>query len=137
VRALWWQWLRWRREVRTRLEERRAERRAERALGMREQRFLSLRGLPPRELIRFFYLSMARRADQAGMRRLPGQTPYEYRAELDRRFPDLEPDVEGLTEAFVAARYSPKPVAQEDAEAVKPLWQRVKAALRRRRSQRQ
>ena len=99
----------------------------------RERRFLSLRGLSPRELIRFFYVSVARRAGQAGTRRLPGQTPYEFRAELDRKFPDLEPDLEGLTDAFVAARYSPEPVEQEDAEAVKPLWQRVKAALRRRR----
>ncbi|HSJ53056.1 MAG TPA: DUF4129 domain-containing protein, partial [Anaerolineae bacterium] len=74
-----------------------------------------------------------RRAAQAGQPRRPAQTPYEYEASLGGQFPDLEPDLSGLTEAFVEARYSPEPVEPEDVDRVKPLWQRVKAALRRRR----
>jgi hypothetical protein len=84
-------------------------------------------------MIRYFYLSVARRASQAGQSRAPGETPYEYRAALDRQFPELEPDLEGLTDAFVEARYSQRPVQEEDAQAVKPLWQRIKAILQRRR----
>ncbi len=98
-------------------------------------RFLSLRRLPPQELVRYYYLSAARRATQAGQPRSPEQTPYEYQSSLDQRFPDLEPDLTGLTDAFVQARYSPQPVEKEDAEAVKPLWQRIKTALRRRRTE--
>jgi hypothetical protein len=45
----------------------------------------------------------------------------------------LEPDLEGLTEAFVAARYSRQLVQEGEAEAVKPLWQRIKAILQRQR----
>lgn len=96
-------------------------------------RFFSLRRLSPRNLVRYFYLSTARRASRAGQPREPGQTPYEYRSSLGRRFSELEPDLSGLTEAFVQARYSPRPVEKEDAERVRPLWQRIKAALQRRR----
>jgi hypothetical protein len=84
-------------------------------------------------LIRYFYLSTTRRAAQAGQPRGESETPYEYQASLDQRYPDLEPDLEGLTDAFVQARYSAEPLAKEDATAVKPLWQRLKAVLRRRR----
>jgi hypothetical protein len=45
----------------------------------------------------------------------------------------VEPDLAGLTDAFVHARYSPAPVRDSDAEAAKSLWHRIKAALRRRR----
>ena len=89
--------------------------------------------LPPRELVRYFYLSTARRASRAGQPRRPEQTPNEYRATLDDRFPELEPDLEGLTEAFVRARYSRHPVEEQEAEQAKSLWQRIRSALRRRR----
>jgi hypothetical protein len=130
--ALWARWLAWQHEVQVGLVRRRAERKEARSQPGALRRFFSLRRLPPRELVRYFYLSAARRAAQAGQPRLPGQTPYEYQASLDGRFPDLEPDLAGLTDAFVQARYSRRPVHREDAEAVKPLWQRIKAALRRR-----
>jgi hypothetical protein len=124
-------WSNWRRGVQESLARRRAKRVEETSVGARLARFLSLRRLPPRELVRYFYLSTARRAAKAGQPRRPGQTPYEYKATLDGRFPDLEPDLTGLTDAFIQARYSPQPVQKEDAEAAKPLWQRIKAALQR------
>jgi hypothetical protein len=83
--------------------------------------------------VRYFYLSAVRRAEQAGQARRPGQTPYEYQADLRERFSDLEPDLGDLTEGFVKARYSQHAVEREDAEAVKGPWQRIKAALRQRR----
>ncbi len=133
LRDLWRRWRNWRQGVQVRLVGRRSGRKDQRPIGGRMFRFLSLRGLSPRELIRYFYLSAVRRATQAGQPRRPGQTPYEYRAALSERFSELEPDLTGLTEAFIQARYSYRPVQQGDAEAVKPLWQRIKAALRRRR----
>jgi RsiW-degrading membrane proteinase PrsW (M82 family) len=98
-------------------------------------RFFSLRRLSPRGLIRYYYLSIERRAARAGKPRSPGQTPYEYQASLDGQFPDLEPDLTGLTDAFIQARYSPQPMKEQDAVAVKPLWQRIKSALRNRRTE--
>ena len=133
LRDLWQRLRAWRQGLRDELALRRAARRASTPLAGRLSRLFSPGRLPPREMVRFFYLSAARRAAQAGQPRRSGQTPYEYQDSLDERFPELEPDLEGLTGAFIQARYAPRPVVQEDVAAVKPLWQRVKAALRRRR----
>jgi hypothetical protein len=132
LRGLWQQWHTWQQEAQTRLGQRRA--RGKRALpGLpRPGRFMMLRRLSPRDLVRYFYLSALRRAAQAGQPRRPAQTPYEYRADLDGAFPELEPDLSGLTEAFIVARYSPQPVQPQEAQAVKPLWRRIKEALQRR-----
>ena len=132
LRDLWRRWRGWQSEAREQWARRRATRRRA-APARRPVRLLSLRGLEPRELVRYFYVSAARRAAQAGKPRRPAQTPYEYEASLEEQFPDLEPDLSGLTEAFVEARYGREPVEQEDVKRVKPLWQRIKAALRRRR----
>ena len=132
LRSLWQGWRTWRQGVQAQLARRRAERRGTgRPAGVLSRFFFPGR-LPPRDLVRYFYLSAVRRAAQAGQPRRPGQTPYEYRATLDQQFPELEPDLEGLTEAFVQARYSHRPVPGEQVTAVKPLWQRIKAALQRR-----
>jgi hypothetical protein len=131
-----WRWIQtWRRGVQAQLRQRRIPRVRERAGLPSPFRFLSLRRLSPRQLVRYFYLSTERRAAQAGQPRGKAQTPYEYQAELDRHFPELEPDLEGLTEAFVGARYSRQSVEKEEAAATKTLWQRIKAALLRRRRQ--
>jgi hypothetical protein len=133
LQQLWGRWRAWQQEAQARLAQRRAERRqapslAERLLGLRP-----LRQLSPRELVRYFYVSVERRASQSGQPRRPSQTPHEYESSLRSRYPELEPELRDLTDAFVTARYSPQTVEQEDAQAVKPLWERVKAALRRAR----
>lgn len=133
LRDLWRRWRAWRSEAQAQRRQRRAEWRAERSARVDPFRFLSLGQMSPRELVRYFYVSTARRAAQIGRPRGPGQTPYEYQADLGEQFPDLESDLTGLTDAFVQARYSSQPVQPEDAEAVKPLSQRIKAALKRRR----
>jgi hypothetical protein len=132
LRELWRRWWGWQSGARQQWARRRAEAATE-APGRRPGRTFSLRGLEPRELVRYFYVSAARRAAQAGQPRRPAQTPYEYEATLGEQFPDLEPDLSGLTEAFVEARYGRELMQAEDVERVKPLWQRIKAALRRRR----
>jgi hypothetical protein len=135
VRVLWQRWWSWGQEVQARLVQPRARREREEGMVAGLRRFFFPGRLPPRELIRYFYLSAARRAGQAGQPRRTDQTPYEYQAALDQQFPELEPDLEGLTEAFVEARYSGRTMEKQEAEVVKPLWQRIKAALRLRRVQ--
>jgi hypothetical protein len=134
LRSLWHRWWAWGQQVQDQWALRRDRRQAAGPPAGGLSRLFFPGRLPPRERVRFFYLSAARRAAQAGQPRRSGQTPYEYRASLDEQFPDLEPDLEGLTDAFIRARYSDQPVEQEDAAAAKPLWERVKAALRRRRT---
>jgi hypothetical protein len=125
-------WRAWRQEVQVRLTGRRVLRESSRPITTRLARFFFPGRLPPREQLRYFYLSVERRAAQAGQARRLGETPYEYHDVLEERFPEVEPDLDGLTESFVLARYSDRPVHREDAQAVRPLWQRIKAALRRR-----
>lgn len=141
----WWArlaaWLRglWRRSaglVQAEVTRRRGSRPVRESGTRAPARWPSLRRLAPGERVRFFYLSTVRRAAEAGSPRAPCQTPHEYRSSLEEQFPAVEPELEGLTEAFVAARYSRHSVRAEEADRVKPLWQRIQAALRRARKAR-
>ena len=132
LRGLARQWRTWRQGVQTRLSQRRARRQGALSRIGAPDALFSLRRLPPRELVRYYYLSAVRRAAKAGQPRRPAQTPYEYEAELDRKLPELEPDLSGLTGAFMTARYSPQAVQPEEANAAKSFWQRIKEALQRR-----
>jgi uncharacterized protein DUF4129 len=91
---------------------------------------LRLSRLAPRELVRYFYRSTLRRAAEGGLPRRSGQTPYEYSATLAARLPDAEPDIAELTEVFVVAEYSPRPIDSEDARRARRPWERVRRRLR-------
>jgi hypothetical protein len=46
--------------------------------------------------------------------------------------PDLQPEVDSLTEAFIQARYSRATVDEVQANLVKRYWQKIGRALKRR-----
>jgi hypothetical protein len=93
--------------------------------------WLRLSRLAPRELIRYFYRSTLQRAAAHGLKRRPGETPYEYSATLTNALPDTRPDIAELTDSFVSAQYSPKPIDSEDARRARGPWERMRRALRR------
>ena len=95
-------------------------------------RFIRVNALSPREQIRYFYLSTARRAAEQGVERRQSETPLEYAEDLKESWPDTEIDVEELTEAFLKARYSPQSIEKEDVNPVKRRWKHLRANLRRR-----
>ncbi|HEU5317056.1 MAG TPA: DUF4129 domain-containing protein, partial [Chloroflexota bacterium] len=95
--------------------------------------WLRLRGLSPRELVQYFYISLLQRAGAVGWGRAPGQTPYEYGRELAERLPERAAEVRTVTEAFVNAKYSRRDVAAEDARRVRRPWERVRGDLQVRR----
>lgn len=97
-------------------------------------RFVRLGALPPREQVRYFYLSTLRRAADHGVARQPAQTPLEFVHDLESTWPETEVDVEALTEAFVLARYDVAEISSDKARAVKSIWERIKRALRGRRN---
>lgn len=97
-------------------------------------RFVRLGGLPPREQVRYFYLSTLRRAADQGIVRQPAQTPVEFVQDLQSTWPEAELDVEALTGAFVTARYDAAEISPDEAQQVKSVWERVKRALRGRRT---
>ncbi len=93
-------------------------------------RFTRLRGLSPREQVRFYYLSLVRRAGERGVDRKQSETPLEYTQELRQAWPDVEDDFEELTQSFLAARYSPQAIEKQQALTVKERWNRVRSRLR-------
>lgn len=96
-------------------------------------RFVRLGALPPREQVRYFYLSTLRRAADQGIVRRPAQTPGEFVQELESTWPEAEMDVEALTAAFVTARYDTIEISAGEAQQVKSVWERIKRALRSKR----
>jgi hypothetical protein len=96
-------------------------------------RHLSLRRLSPRERVQYFYLAMVRRGSERGLGRKPAQTPREYAATLDTAVPDANAEIDSLTDAFIEARYSCHDITPDRARTVQSYWERVKAALRKKR----
>lgn len=86
--------------------------------------------LTPREQMLYYYLSVVRRAHRHGIDRRGSQTPHEFSADLAPRLTAAQGDLEDLTAAFVAARYSRHEISEPEAGRIRAGWQRVKAALR-------
>jgi hypothetical protein len=95
--------------------------------------WLHLRRLDARGLIQYFYVSLLQRAARLGWARRPGETPLEFSRELATRLPQQEQALTDLTEAFLRARYSPRPVADADAQRARRPWEEIRGALRLRR----
>ncbi len=93
--------------------------------------FIRINALSPREQIRYFYLSIVRRAKEKGVPRDKNETPLEYSQALKDEFPETEGDVEELTEAFLKARYSPQIVNKEEINPIKKRWKHMRSTLRR------
>jgi hypothetical protein len=92
------------------------------------------RSLSPRQKIRYYYLSVLRRAQEKGIERGSSETPSEFAAELKQEWPEADSEVEAITNAFLKARYSPQPMTGEDIGPVKETLNRIKSTIRKRRS---
>jgi hypothetical protein len=91
----------------------------------------ALPGRDPRRIVLALYTMMAARAAQQGLERRAGQTASEYGLKLREGLPDVSPDVQGLTEAFLRARYSRQVIRAEDAGVARRAWGRIRGQLRR------
>lgn len=118
-----------RRAVRVRLPARRKEGEE----GGLPWRFIRVGSLPPRERVRYFYLSIVRRAGEKGVERMKSETPDEYAHDLKHEWPGAEGEIEALTGAFLEARYSRRDFDEEDVNPVKRAWKEVRATVRGRR----
>ena len=97
-----------------------------------EKRFPSFRlgGLSREDRMVYYYLSILRRAALRGYPRSPSQTPHEYDAKLGSYLPQVDEELDRLTEAFVEARYSKHLVDAAEERQVQADWKTIKAALR-------
>lgn len=89
-----------------------------------------LHRLDPRQRITFFYLAFLRRGAESGLVRGISQTPNEYAARVDVALPEVVPEIDSLTGAFVEARYSAHTVEPAKVSLVKEYWNRIRQALR-------
>lgn len=96
------------------------------------RRFVRLNSLSPRDQVRYFYLSIVKRAGERGMARRQAKTPVEFAEDLKRGWPEVEAEIEELTEAFLRARYSRENIEKEDVNPVKARWKQIKSRLRKR-----
>jgi hypothetical protein len=92
--------------------------------------FLSLRGLDPRQSVRFYFFALLRRGAARGVVRRPAQTPREYSGVLSGEEDRIRSELEEITLAFEEARYSAHPVTPEKARHVRRVWDTIRATLR-------
>lgn len=95
-------------------------------------RFFRINALPPRDQIRYFYLSTVRRARDEGVPRQKSQTPAEYAGDLRHQWPEAGEEIDALTHSFVEARYSKRTFHAEDIGPIKKIWKQVRQQIRRR-----
>jgi len=89
-----------------------------------------LPGRDPRWIVVAIYGMLVVRAGERGLDRRPGQTALEYRQRLRDGVPAAAAEVDSLTDAFVRARYGPRPVERDDASLARRCWGRIRAQLR-------
>ena len=77
--------------------------------------------------IRALYRSLLHWAARQGVARVPSQTPLEHLVLLEQRFPQRQDNLKQITEAYLLARYSRKPVSQEEFDRARKAWQRAVA----------
>jgi hypothetical protein len=92
--------------------------------------YIGLRGLSPRDRVRFYYLALVRRAGEAGLPRQPAETPLEFQDHLGPRLAETRSELESLTGAYMEARYSDHPVSAQAANQARSLWERLRQVLR-------
>ena len=56
--------------------------------------------------------------------------PQRHSMPLPQHLPEAEQDIAELTDAFVVAEYSPRPIGDADAQRARRPWERVRRRLR-------
>lgn len=94
------------------------------------RRIFNLARMNPREKIIYFYLSLIELGGERGIERKPAMTPYQYERQVTRSIPEIDPDLHGLTDTFLEARYSQHNIDQGESDQAGSLWERIKAAIK-------
>lgn len=96
-----------------------------------KRRWFLLGKLSAKEKILYYYLSTLRRAEKCGLNRQKDQTPKEFAFRLNQNIPDMDVEVNLLTETFVHARYSRDVFDNTQASLVKTTGQQIRKVLRK------
>jgi hypothetical protein len=88
--------------------------------------YIRVGALPPREQIRFLYLSLVRQAGKRGLSRPKASTPAEFLQSLKSSWPDAGDDLEALTDSFHKARYEPHEIDKQLLRSAKVAWRNIR-----------
>jgi hypothetical protein len=84
------------------------------------------RGLVHALMVRRVYAQLLEWAAREGRPRRPAETPLEFGAALARWRPDLQADLERITQAYLQVRYGERPESREMMDSVLAGWARVR-----------
>ena len=97
-------------------------------------RFIRVNSLSPREHVRYFYLSIVRRAAQQGISRNPPDTPLEFSHSLEDAWPEEESSVEVLTAAFIKSRYAKEEISSDEVRFLRETFKRLRSVVRNKKA---
>jgi hypothetical protein len=92
--------------------------------------FSNPHSLLPRQKVIFYYLTLVRRSTQRGLPRKLNQTPLQFEETLRTSLPEVEHEIDALTDSFVEARYSKHEIDGEKVNLLQDFWKRVMTTLR-------
>jgi hypothetical protein len=69
---------------------------------------------------------LVRYADKEGLPRSPEATPIEFSQNLKEEWPEAEAQLDQLTEAFLAARYTDSEINERQLKAAKAAWLQIR-----------
>jgi hypothetical protein len=97
--------------------------------GLNPRRF-RLGKMSTRQHIIYCYLNTLKHAEKSGLIRQQSQTPAEFATLLAKVLPDMDAEINLLTETFVHARYSRDAFSHKQALSVKRIWKNIRSELR-------
>jgi hypothetical protein len=83
--------------------------------------------------VRYYYLALLHRAEEAGLPRREAETPLHYAPRLAEQLDADELNrtaITDLTDAFVQVRYAGSHVAPDRLAKLKQVWRQLKRTLR-------
>lgn len=81
-----------------------------------------IRGEPATRSIREIYRAFLKKAAYRGYPRKRDETPYEFRQRLDQKLPQIEPQLEVITEAYALTRYAGAVPDEAEVAQVRGAW---------------
>jgi len=75
--------------------------------------------------IRAIYHALLKKAARQGYPRQRGETPFEFEQRLEQQLPTVKPQLETITEIYVAARYGGYQPGETDIGRVRELWSQL------------
>ena len=84
-----------------------------------------------RQRVIYYYMSTLKRAEEKGIQRQNSQTPWEFAPVLSNSLPDLDEEIDYITQAFTRARFSRDRLESKEVDSLKIAWKHIQSAIRR------